>query len=177
MRNLKYIIAIFLIYTFSFPLVALSQFSNERVRGFYDSQFIDLDRADLQLSQSRNLKIDAGWTMLQTKLVPVSIWGGSGIRVSVELKSIKIEYACADGEIVGRLRVDSRGNFKTNGFHLRQRPGPVRVDAKPQRQPALYEGKITGKTMTISVTLTETGENVGTFELKRDITPRLIRCL
>lgn len=120
---------------------------------------------------------DSKMEIKQTKLVPVSIWGGNGIRVTVEQKKVTVEYACADGEIAGRLKTDARGNFKVNGIHIRQRGGPVRVDAKPESQPVRYEGKITGRTMTISVTLTQTGENIGTFELKRDVTPRLIRCL
>ncbi len=115
--------------------------------------------------------------MLQTKVVPVSNWGGNGIRISVEQKSVKVEYACADGEIVGRLKVDSRGNFKAIGAHIRQRPGPIRLDAKPQRHPVRFEGKIVGKTMTLAVILTETGENIGNFELKRDAAVRLQRCL
>lgn len=130
-------------------------------------------RRNYQRTKAHDIKMETK----QTKLVPASIWGGTGIRVSVEQKKVTVEYACADGEIVGRLKTDALGNFKVNGFHIRQRGGPVRVDAKPERQPARYQGKITGKTMKISVTLTETGENIGTFELKRDVTPRLIRCL
>lgn len=163
MWNLKYFIAILLVFSFSFPGVAVSQFSKDRIRA--------------QLSQSLNLKISAGRTMLQTKSVPVSIWGGSGIRISVEQKSVTVEYACADGEIVGRLKVDSRGNFKAVGTHVRQRPGPIKLDAKPQRQSVSFEGKIVGKTMTLAVILMETGENIGNFELKRDAAVRLQRCL
>lgn len=116
-------------------------------------------------------------TMNQSKFVVASIWGGNGIRVSVDQKKVSVEYACASGEIIGRLRMDKTGSFKANGFHIVQRPGPVRMNDTPQRQPARFEGKIRGKTMTISVILTETGENIGNFELKRDATVRLHRCL
>ena len=115
--------------------------------------------------------------MLQTKLIPVSNWGGSGIRFSIEQKSVKIEYACADGEITGRLRIDGRGDFRANGFHARVRPGPVREGANPERQAVRFEGRISGKTMTLKVTLVETKEVIGNFELTRDATPHLHRCL
>lgn len=177
MRNLKYFTAISLVFSFSFPGVALSQLSKDRISDLHRSPFSGQNRANSRLSQSRNLKISARRKMLQTKLVPVSNWGGSGIRISIEQKSVKIGYACADGEIVGRLKVDSRGNFKANGFHIRQRPGPITLDDKSQRQPARFEGKIVGKTMTVSIILTETGENIGNFELKRDVAVRLQRCL
>ena len=125
--------------------------------------------------QIRNKRV--GRTMIQTKLVPISVWGGSGIRISVEQKKVIVEYACASGEIVGRLKVDARGNFAADGVHNRQRPGPIRVDDKPERQPVRFEGKILGKTMMLSVTLIKTKEVIGNFELKRDVTPRLQRCL
>jgi hypothetical protein len=128
-------------------------------------------------SYNRTKNAEVETTMKQTRFVPTSVWGGSGIRVSVEQKKITFEYACANGEIVGRLKIDEHGSFKANGFHIRQRPGPIRVDDTPQRQPVRFEGKISGKTMTLSVILTETKENIGTFELKRDVTLRLMRCL
>ena len=134
-----------------------------------------------QLQSRRNQKLTKNTkvrrTMKQSRLVPVSVWGGNGIRISVEQKNVKVEYACADGEINGRLKMDERGNFKANGFHITQRPGPVRVDDEPESQPVRYEGRISGKTMTLRVTLTENKEVIGNFELERDVTPRLHRCL
>lgn len=105
------------------------------------------------------------------------MWGGSGARVSVEQKKVAMEYACARGEIVGPLKINERGNFKANGFHILQRPGPTRMNDTPQRQPARFEGKISGKSMTLKVTLLENNEVIGNFELKQNVTPRIQRCL
>lgn len=126
-------------------------------------------------NQTKNARVKK--KMKQSGLVPVGIWGGSGVRLSVEQKTVKLEYACASGEIDGRLKVDDRGNFKANGVHIQMRPGPLRVDNAPERRPARYEGKISGKTMTLKVTLLENKEVIGDFELERGVTPRLRRCL
>lgn len=136
-----------------------------------------IDRVEYLSNHKRRKNPKVMKNMKQTKLVPVSIWGGSGIRVSVEQKKITVEYACASGEIVGRLKINEHGNFRANGFHIMQRPGPTRVNDTPQRQPARFEGKISGKSMTLKVTLIENNEVVGNFELKQNVTPRLVRCL
>lgn len=115
---------------------------------------------------------------MDTKLVavPASVWGANGIILNVEENGVTIQYECADGQIEQSLKMDEQGNFAANGIHSPQRPGPIRVDAKQARQPARYEGKISGNIMTLKVTLTETKEVIGEFSLERGKTPRMTRC-
>ena len=115
---------------------------------------------------------------MNTKLVavPASVWGANGIILNVEENGVTIQYECADGQIEESLKVNEQGNFEANGFHIRQRGGPIRVDAKLARQPTRYEGRISGNTMTLKVTLTETKEVIGDFTLERGKTPRMTRC-
>lgn len=135
----------------------------------------------LQVQSSGNQKLTKNSkvrrTMKQSKLVPVSVWGGNGIRLSVGQNSLMVEYACASGEADGRLKMDERGNFKAIGVHMAQRPGPVSVVDEPERQPVRYDGRILGKTMKLRVTLIKNKTVIGDFELKRDAAPRLHRCL
>ncbi len=128
--------------------------------------------------QTRKKKGKAGQKMNQTKLVsiPESIWGASGIRLAVRENAATIEYACADGIIEEPLKVDEQGNFTAKGVHIRQKGGPIREDSSPPRQPASYQGRISGNTMTLKVTLTENGELIGTYSLERGKTPRMHRC-
>lgn len=116
--------------------------------------------------------------MSQTKLVavPASTWGANGIRLAVEENAGTIEYDCADGKIEEPLKVDEQGNFTANGVHIRQKGGPIREDSPPPRQLARYQGRISGNTMTLKVTLTETDEVIGKFSLERGKTPRMHRC-
>ena len=115
--------------------------------------------------------------MNQSKYVPAGQWGGIGIRLNVGEKNTIIEYACADGEIVGRMKLDNKGHFTAAGTHSRIRPGPVREGEKPQSRPARFEGKVSASNMTLKVTLTDTDEEIGNFELKKNGGARLHRCL
>lgn len=126
----------------------------------------------------RKKKGKAKQKTMNTKLVavPASVWGADGIILNVEENGVTIQYECADGQIEQSLMMNEQGNFEANGIHSPQRGGPIRVDAKLARQPARYEGKISGDTMTLKVTLTETKEVIGEFTLERGKTPRMTRC-
>lgn len=108
--------------------------------------------------------------------VPNGMWGANGIIFSVEAGGVNIQYECADGQIEQPLKADERGNFAVNGVHIRQRPGPMKLDDKQARQNARFEGKISGNNMTLKVTLTETGEVIGDYTLERGKNVRLHRC-
>jgi len=129
--------------------------------------------------ENRKKKGKSKSKMNQSKLasVPPGIWGATGIALVIEESSVRIEYDCADGEIEQKLSVDKDGNFNVNGVHIPSHPGPIRLDSPPERKPARYEGKISGKTMTLKVTLTENNEKIGEFVLERDKFPRITRCL
>jgi hypothetical protein len=105
------------------------------------------------------------------------VWGGLHIRMEVAAGSASIDYDCANGLINGPLTVDRNGNFNLRGTHTREHGGPIREDAKPDSHPALYAGSIKGDTITLSVKLTDTDEDVGTFTLKRGNVGRVLKCL
>lgn len=117
--------------------------------------------------------------MNNSNLQPVSEgnWGAAGINFVVEGTDVKIEYDCANGEIKSKLMKNENGDFQADGFHTRESFGPVRLDNLPKPQPARYEGKISGDTMTLVVTLTESKEKVGEFTLEHGKTGRLRKCL
>jgi hypothetical protein len=115
--------------------------------------------------------------MNQTRSLPAGIWGGSGVLITVGKKMLTIEYACSNGEIIGLLKIDKAGNFDAVGVHIQQRPGPLRANDKPNRQPARFEGKVSGKSMSLKVSLIEKNEVIGDFELTKDVVPRIRRCM
>ena len=45
------------------------------------------------------------------------------------------------------------------------------------KHPARYDGRTDGKTMTLEVTLTDSGEKLGTFTLQRGGSPGVFKCL
>lgn len=144
-------------------------------RQFYLTAFV------LVLSLLINVPVEAQTNnkkMVQTKKTKVAPgkWGGTSIGLSVEETTVTIEFDCATAEITRNLMIDKTGNFSTEGIYIRRSPGALRVKFPPKRAPARFEGKISGKTMTLKITLTETGEKIGDFTLQRGKTPTIRKC-
>ena len=112
-----------------------------------------------------------------TPVVALGPWGGSHLSMDVTSTGARLEYDCADGVIEEPLRPDADGRFTATGVHTPGHGGPVRAgDVLPALR-ARYEGRIYGERMTLLVTLTETGVVLGSFELQRGSSGRLVRCL
>ena len=111
------------------------------------------------------------------KYIPDGTWGAPHINVQIENGSATISYDCANGTITGPLTLDGRGQFSLLGTHLRERPGPIRVGDNRQGSPARYTGWTDGRKMTLTVTLVDSKESIGTFTLTRGQSGRIRRCL
>ena len=114
---------------------------------------------------------------MQSKPVKTGLWSGTGITMNVADKEVTIEYPCADGEIAGPIKTDRNGNFNVAGVHIRHRPGPVRVDAKPDREAVRFEGRVTDKTMKLKVVSVKGKEVLGEYDLIFGARHRMYRCL
>jgi len=110
------------------------------------------------------------------KVIPDGTWGGDHIRIDVSDGSAIIDYDCANGTIQGPLTVNSDGKFDLRGIHNKEHGGPIRADEEPNSHPARYKGWTDGKTMTLTVTLTETNEKIGTFKLVHGRVGRVFKC-
>ena len=108
--------------------------------------------------------------------VPEGTWGGLHLRMEVVDGSATIEYDCANGTIAGPLTIDRRGRFSLRGTHAQEHGGPIRNDEKPNSRPARYTGWTDGRKMTLTVTLTDTNETLGTFSLVRGQQGRVFKC-
>jgi hypothetical protein len=73
--------------------------------------------------------------------------------------------------------VDRSGRFDVKGTHTPEHGGPVREDEKLISRPARYAGRVDGGRMTLTVTLTDSGEILGTFALTQGVAGRLTKCL
>lgn len=112
---------------------------------------------------------------MQRRTVATGLWGGRGIGLQVDERGAQVEYDCAHGEITGPLALNDRGEFEASGKHVRETPGPTRVGVKDEH-PARYTGRVQGERMTLTVTLTDTQEQIGTFTLERGRAPTLVKC-
>jgi hypothetical protein len=109
--------------------------------------------------------------------VLTGMWGGQHMRLEVSSRGASIEYDCAHGTIDQPMTLDSGGYFDVRGTHITERGGPVREGERSDALAARYTGRIQGKTMTITVMLTDSKEIAGTFTLGYGKTPRLRKCL
>ncbi len=108
--------------------------------------------------------------------VPTGRWGGEHISMQVTDAGAEVGYDCAHGRIDGRMNLDGKGNFNLTGTFTPERGGPVRRDEKIASRPARYSGNTDGKTMTLTVTLADSGESMGTFTLAYNSEPVLRKC-
>jgi len=103
-------------------------------------------------------------------------WGGKHVRMEVTDDGALLEFDCAKGSIKGPVTLDAGGRFSAKGQFAREGFGPRVEGEAPKRVPALYVGEVNGESMTLTVTLAETGDEVGTYTLTRGSNGRLWRC-
>jgi hypothetical protein len=104
-------------------------------------------------------------------------WGGDHAGLVIGLTGASVEYDCAHGTIDVPFALGASGEFDLRGTHDREHGGPVREDEVPDRHPARYQGTVKGESMTMTVTLTDTGQTIGTFNLRRGSNPNVFKCL
>lgn len=118
-----------------------------------------------------------GCTTSPTPVMALGLWGGSHVSMHVTSAGARIEYDCAEGVIEEPLRPDAEGRFTAMGTHTPGHGGPIRVGEILPAFRARYEGRVQGEQMNLRVTTTDTGVELGPFELRRGSSGLLVRCL
>ena len=107
----------------------------------------------------------------------IGSWGGIGVRLTVGAGSSILQFDCANGTIEQPFAVDAAGLFDLAGTFVLESPGPIREDEKLVRHPARYRGSTDGKTLTFTITLTDSGQIFGPFTLALNAPGRVFKCL
>ena len=116
-------------------------------------------------------------TQIAQETVPLGLWGGKGIQLTVTENGAAIDYGCDSGTIEGRLQSDSRGKFSARGTHVFGEGGPRNPgDPAPKPRQARYEGVRKGDKLELTVLLPELNRNLGKFTLQLRERPTLERC-
>jgi hypothetical protein len=113
----------------------------------------------------------------KTSAVSRGLWGGTGMNLTVAAAGATIELDCATVEIGKQLRMKRNGSFEAQGSMTRSGPGPIRIDHQPKPVPVVLKGTVSGKTIKVSVTDADSGEELGSYSLTKGVTGRLRRCL
>jgi hypothetical protein len=108
------------------------------------------------------------------KAVAAGTWGGDHVIVEVSEKGVQLEFDCAHGQISQPIALNERGDFDVPGTFSPEHGGPVRSDEAESSNPARYSGHVTGDTMTLTVA--QGKEKLGTFTLTRGARPVLRKC-
>ena len=122
----------------------------------------------------------AGCVMAATPIQPdapvkAGAWGGQHIAMTVGAASTEIEFDCGRATVPGTIDTDRDGKFATNGTFLQDRPGPTTPEGPAQR-PMRLSGTVKGDDMQVSIVLTDTNEDLGTFTLTFGGRARLVKC-
>lgn len=119
----------------------------------------------------------AGCMAPEVPQVVTGTWGGVHLGLVASDTGAELEYDCASGRITGPVRPDGDGRFSAAGTHFPGHGGPIRIDEVREERPARYDGTVRGSKMTITVTLSDTNDGLGTFSLVRGASPQVIKCL
>lgn len=122
----------------------------------------------------------AGCAMSATSMAPDSPvkagqWGGPHISMTVASASTDIEFDCGRATAPGTIDTDAEGRFVTSGTFLQERPGPTTPDGPTQR-PMRLSGTVRGNDMQVSIVLTDSNEDLGSFTLTFGTAARLVKC-
>jgi hypothetical protein len=102
----------------------------------------------------------------------VGTWGGDNVGMIVTGNDVHVHIACTLGNAVGPIHPNATGRFEATGTY--------NVDAYPVDRgithPARFSGRIVGKTMTLTVSLTDTGQVLGPVTLVYGEEPRMGPC-
>jgi hypothetical protein len=109
-------------------------------------------------------------------LIAIGTWGGDSAGVIVNDSIAHVHIGCTYGDLTGRVTLDANGRFtRTGSFLLRAYPvaiGPT--------MPASFSGRVSGKTLTLTVTVNDTISNTivvrGPVSVRLGSEPRLGPC-
>jgi hypothetical protein len=102
-------------------------------------------------------------------------WGGPHIAMTVAASGTAIEFDCGKGTVDGAIDADRDGGFTATGTFQPERPGPATPNPPPGR-PMRLSGRVQGDEMQLKIVLTDRDEEIGSFTLAFNTTPRLTKC-
>jgi hypothetical protein len=110
------------------------------------------------------------------RAVMAGAWGGARAQMEITPEGALIELPCARGLITGPLEVDKRGRLDSSGSLIREGGGPGAETDAGAGEPPRFRGKLSGKTLTLTVTLEGSAQELGTFKLTHGRPARLATC-
>lgn len=111
------------------------------------------------------------------KQLPADQYGGDHMGMVVADSATTIDYDCATGRMPGVVALDASGRFDVAGVFVRGHGGPIRIGEPEDSHPARYSGRLDGKALDVTVTVTDGSVPVQQYSLRRGQNPRVFKCL
>ena len=105
------------------------------------------------------------------------VWNGEHVSLEVKEGGAAAVFDCAHGSIKQPVELDKGGRFSVRGTFAFEQGGAVTPGGSGGDRPARYAGRVEGKKMTLTVTLTDTNQTIDTFTLTHGATYRVTKCL
>jgi len=109
-------------------------------------------------------------------VVTVGSWGGEHAVLTLDASGGSIEFDCAHGTLPAPIPL-MHNSFDVAGDYVQEHGGPVREGEQVVHRAARYQGSVDGMRMTLTVTLSDTGDRIGSFTLTRGTSGRVFKCL
>jgi hypothetical protein len=97
------------------------------------------------------------------------MWGSDDILIEVQNGRTHICFACAEGDMDGTIQLDRNGEFATLGTIA---IGPVVRETLV----AEYSGQVSGDTLTMEITVVDSGTSLGPFTAVRVRSSQIVQC-
>lgn len=106
--------------------------------------------------------------------LPEGSWYGEDVRLSVDSSGATFQFNCASGSIPGTLSLADDGSFQLDGSYSLSVQSPTN-----QTVSAVYSGAVTdsGLNITLTVTNSDSGAVMGSYQLVFGTTSPLESCL
>ncbi len=103
-------------------------------------------------------------------------WGGDHLQMSVHLGGAELEFDCSHATITQTLLV-SNNTVDAAGTFVLEHGGPIREGEPQDAHPMRILGTLNGNTLTLTVVLLDTKQEVGTYVLTLGRQGRIVKCL
>src|SRR5690242_8973612 len=107
----------------------------------------------------------------------VGTWGGQHIGLQVTGTGATYDLDCAHGTIEGPIALDAAGRFTARGTYVQEHGGPTRAEETPNSQAVTYTGTVQGNQLSLVITDTASGTELGKFTLGLGENPRVLKCM
>ncbi len=104
-------------------------------------------------------------------------WGAPHLALVLTESGGTLEYDCAHGTIDAGWTISSEGRLIGAGEHFQEHGGPIAEDEVIEPRPASYVGLLRGDDLRLTITLTDSAQVLGTFDLRRGETGPVFKCL